>query len=40
MTGKKAGSAKITAKVKGKKLICKITVKSKTKKPVKTNIPV
>ena len=40
VTGKKAGSAKITAKVKGKKLICKITVKSKAKKPAKTNIPV
>ncbi|MDE7425818.1 MAG: Ig-like domain-containing protein [Lachnospiraceae bacterium] len=29
VTGKKAGSAKITAKVKGKKLICKVTVKKK-----------
>lgn len=40
VTGKKAGSAKITAKVKGKKLICKITVKSKSKKTINPQTPV
>lgn len=31
VTGKKAGTAKITARVAGKKLVCKVTVRSKKK---------
>lgn len=41
--GRKSGKTRITAKVRGKKLICKVTVKKKRKtvnqKPAVTNVP-
>lgn len=36
--GKRAGKTKITAKVKGKKLVCRLTVKAKKKADIKPGV--